>query len=310
MNGFCECLNIEAWPELKGFLSKGSREKKWVIRPIETGKPVILEIFLFKQSHRRYDIEFWSEIIASEIAKIIGIPSPKALCARDGDKYGILLKFFLKLVDNHAVQELREGGDLISAVDPSFDRKKGEKHNIHLIEQVFKHYKKDIIFNIFLKLLVFDAIIGNTDRHQENWGVILDHEAKTVTLAPAYDNSDCFGREILEADIESFLKDDKKLNRYLLRGEPHISWSDDGIVLKKLNHIDFLKQMVGKWPFVSNYIKELTTFSDQVVTEMLAKLFSIEIRNPRYKISDKRGEFIKKIIIGRRDLIKREFGLI
>ena len=52
--------------------SRGSREKKWVVRP-----PQVLggesEMFLFKESHKRHPTEFWSEIVAHRVGKLIGV---------------------------------------------------------------------------------------------------------------------------------------------------------------------------------------------------------------------------------------------
>lgn len=300
-------LNIEKWPEVEGHLSKGSREKKWVYNPSKSGKSDTLEIFLFKESHRRYDAEFWSEIIANRIAKLIKIPAPEAFCANDGNRYGILQKFFLKLKGKQIIEYLVEGGDLITAIDPSFDRKKGERHNVYLVEKVLKFLKKDIIFKDFLQLLVFDAIIGNTDRHQENWGLILNVGEKHVRLAPAYDNSDCFGREILEEHIQGFLDDKNKLIRYILRGKPHMRWSDDGEILYELSHFDFLDKMVNKWPLVRGYIKKQTTFSNQEIEKILSELHEINIANEKYALTKLRCDFINAIIVTRRDLIRKKF---
>ena len=46
----------------------------------------------------------------------------------------------------------------------------------------------------FLGYLLLDALIGNTDRHHENWAVI-ESEGKQM-LAPSYDHASCLGREL------------------------------------------------------------------------------------------------------------------
>jgi len=43
-------------------------------------------------------------------------------------------------------------------------------------------------------MLFFDAWIGNSDRHQENWGII--NFPKGLRLAPIYDTAACLGAEL------------------------------------------------------------------------------------------------------------------
>ena len=67
-----ECINVNNWHRLKD-LPKGSREKQWVLRDV-TGlrKPGSnVELYHFKESHKRYPAEFWAEIVASEVGKIM-----------------------------------------------------------------------------------------------------------------------------------------------------------------------------------------------------------------------------------------------
>lgn len=44
---------------------------------------------------------------------------------------------------------------------------------------------------------MFDALVGNTDRHAENWGVVIDYTNRydpTYSLAPAFDHASSLGR--------------------------------------------------------------------------------------------------------------------
>lgn len=44
-------------------------------------------------------------------------------------------------------------------------------------------------FDCFAGLLVFDALVGNTDRHHENWAIVED----TGLLAPSFDHGASLG---------------------------------------------------------------------------------------------------------------------
>ena len=48
--------------------------------------------------------------------------------------------------------------------------------------------------------LVLDAVIGNTDRHHENWGILRKRMPKgwTGMVAPSFDHASSLGRELLD----------------------------------------------------------------------------------------------------------------
>ncbi len=68
-----------------------------------------------------------------------------------------------------------------------------------LIAEISDIYGKEA----FCDLMVFDALIGNTDRHLGNFGMIVDNDAgKVLRPAPIFDNGYCV--------LNSFTKDDLK----------------------------------------------------------------------------------------------------
>ena len=54
----------------------------------------------------------------------------------------------------------------------------------------------------FIGYLLLDALIGNTDRHHQNWGVLVRREdsASMRELAPSFDHASSLGRELTDAD--------------------------------------------------------------------------------------------------------------
>lgn len=66
-------------------------------------------------------------------------------------------------------------------------------------------------FALFAGYLLLDAVIGNTDRHHENWGALLvGSKPRETILAPTYDHASSLGRE---------LSDDKRSARLQARDE-------------------------------------------------------------------------------------------
>jgi hypothetical protein len=51
--------------------------------------------------------------------------------------------------------------------------------------------------DVFLGYLMLDAVVGNTDRHHENWGWV-HYPGKAIELAPTFDHASCLGRELTD----------------------------------------------------------------------------------------------------------------
>ena len=66
---------------------------------------------------------------------------------------------------------------------------------------------------------LLDGLIGNTDRHHENWMVAYVEDAGEVQMrvAPSFDHASSLGRELLDADRERILSSNGVLH-YLRRG--------------------------------------------------------------------------------------------
>ena len=79
----------------------------------------------------------------------------------------------------------------------------------------------------FAGYLVLDAMIGNTDRHSENWGMLRKRvqshsiEFLSESLSPSYDHGSCLGRELSDERREESLAANRVEN-YVERGRGQI----------------------------------------------------------------------------------------
>ncbi|MDE6888674.1 MAG: HipA domain-containing protein [Eubacterium sp.] len=191
------------WREYEG-ASEGSgrSEKQWLINP-ET-----MEIGLFKYKKDEETTDHASECIASDLAELIGLS-----CARFelGRYYGREGSFSYNIVEKDSM-ELVEGVHFISSLYSKFDVEKlmdtqtGEKYSLEMIASALKGFH---LFEEFLPILVFDFLIGNTDRHQSNWAFI--KEENKYRLSPLYDNSSSLCAFVSESKIKKYLGRDKML---------------------------------------------------------------------------------------------------
>jgi len=63
----------------------------------------------------------------------------------------------------------------------------------------------------FWDMFVVDAFIGNNDRNNGNWGVLIDPQGSDPTLAPVYDNGSAFFNKRSIAQMTKRLQDEKAM---------------------------------------------------------------------------------------------------
>lgn len=164
--------NISEWNEQSWWNTGGTRDKKIYLNP-EDG-----ELYYFKQSFKKgqrdYKHEFWSEIIASEVGELLGFDILPYHIAIRGNVVGCISKSMI----NQASEELIEGGKYLQAFDNTFkpeNIKLRNQYNFDLILNTLISFKKEKHLKELVETIVFDALIGNSDRHQENWAIINIH---------------------------------------------------------------------------------------------------------------------------------------
>jgi hypothetical protein len=84
-------------------------------------------------------------------------------------------------------------------------------------------------FDVFVGYLLLDALLGNQDRHQLNWGLIRGSDGR-LTLAPTFDHASSLGRNESDAvRIERMTTRDKgrSLETYAQRARSGLYRSQD-----------------------------------------------------------------------------------
>lgn len=153
-------------------------------------------------------------------------------------------------------------------------------------------------------MLFFDALIGNTDRHQDNWELLWNQEkARHVRMSPVFDNGTSLGYEILESKIDDFYQSDK-MKSYIRKGRHHLRWQlkDE----RRCQHLDLLHRLTIKFPNLNDQVKEkLALFhSDQLRSVMdNCRKYSVPI-----PLTQKRADFICHLVTSRYDAIKQKFS--
>ncbi|MDD3252805.1 MAG: HipA domain-containing protein [Lachnospiraceae bacterium] len=67
--------------------------------------------------------------------------------------------------------------------------------------------------DFFWDMFVADAFLGNFDRHNGNWGILIDEQNRCAHIAPVYDCGSCLYPQLDEAQMQKVLADDREINQ-------------------------------------------------------------------------------------------------
>lgn len=227
-----QLVDVADWPADDFFATypEGARDKRAFFPPENCVLPFIKKTrrYLYKLSDKRYPEQFWGEIIAYWIGRMIGVPVPPAYPAIDsvkGDSAALIEWFY-----EDGVQSSVLGGRFMQMMIDGFDMKKGTQHNFKSIAAFFRllHKQGSLDDHAWLeawaKGLIFDSLIGNTDRHQNNWAILFrsNSGAGSVSMAPWFDNGTSFGCDRHEASAKNWSAE--RFKQYLSKGKHHMRW--------------------------------------------------------------------------------------
>ena len=115
----------------------------------------------------------------------------------------------------------------------------------------------------FYQMLCIDALIGNYDRHSNNWGFIADGQANILSLAPVYDCGSSLMPHLSHEEMLSRLKD-PKLMRQANIDSPTLAMNVHG---KRRKYAFF---MISK--YASEFRKELPSLWDKISEEKIGRV--------------------------------------
>lgn len=244
--------DISQWEEHQYYGTGGTRDKVVVENPEDR------YLYYFKTSLRKkvidYKYEFWSEIIASEIGESLGLDILHYDVAWKDDRLGCLSKSMIIPLK----EELQEGYKWLTGFDTTYDINDKDAYTFQIIERLLtSRFKDEEFIRNIIEIIVFDSIIGNEDRHQENWSIIVTNKLvdkttlfrkkKSVvetlyTFAPIYDSGSSMGRELNDDKVAQMLKDQVQLEAYIRRGQSEIHWEGER---GKQKHLDLISKIAN-----------------------------------------------------------------
>ena len=287
--------NYSAWEPYSGFPEgSGRSEKIWLINPKtrETG--------LFKYKKDVETTDDVSECIAYQLSNLLDIPCAKfELGIYQGRKGSMSYN-----IVNSSREILIEGINFINVRYPHYDADlffDKESQDVYSVEMADNILKDVINFKYFLNMLMFDFLIGNSDRHQSNWAIICN-DKKEIRFSPLYDNGSSLCAYIKEEQIDSYLGKDKKRWGALVDTKSRSLIRCGKRDKKRPTHLDMIKYLY------ETYFDETEEFAQKIV-ESLTKdsIYDALNQYSEDELTRKKKELIFRFLQAKVELLQKVY---
>ncbi|MET4043104.1 hypothetical protein ABIC03_004816 [Bradyrhizobium sp. RT6a] len=154
--------------------------------------------------------------------------------------------------------------------------------------------------------MTFDALIGNTDRHPQNWGFLVKRiqpEEIDLELAPVFDNGTSFGYEYSDAQI----KDEwlpARMTSYLNKGTHHCSWEQDARTGGR--HIELCKSLAQSSADAGTAARSMIRLATSNIDEIVNWCAQFEAP---VRFNDDRANFVCQQLRARQDALANAIGV-
>ena len=169
---------------------------------------------LFKQN-RAGTGEDWAEVIAAEVAASLGMPYAyyelAEIAGHGAPVFGVVSRNFCP-----PDADLVLGNELLLQDDPAYPMQAVANYSVaaHTVDRVLQAIRGwallppqgwaveagiESAVDVFVGYLMLDALVGNTDRHHENWGAISLRDRR-IFLSPTFDHASSLGCILTDAE--------------------------------------------------------------------------------------------------------------
>lgn len=188
------------------------------------------------KGNSRYTNSCFSEDICCRIFNFLGIPAQKTLLGtyQEGEREKIVVacKDFedppWKL---QAFAELKNA--CVETSQSGYGTELSEVLNAVSEQMILDPLK---LKEFFWDMFIADALVGNFDRHNGNWGFLVNEQEETAVIAPVYDCGSCLYPQLSDENIAAVLRDKDEIDARIFV----FPASALKIESQKINYADFI----------------------------------------------------------------------
>ena len=236
--------------------------------------------YILKSRQRLYDKGFSnvtlhyandpiSEYVGSHIYEIVGIPVHETILGTYNDRLCVLCK---DLAYPKQIVELRDVRNIIMSEEVT-QSNDGMSSSISDIMQIIDECNaidyKESTRQRFYQMLVVDALIGNTDRNNSNWG-FLATDNDTLELCPVYDCGGCLNNKASDEQLSEYINDEEKMRQLALEYTVHLKDVHDN----EINPFHYIEHNLDN-PFILRSLALVKDVDENKIFDLIDSLDNI-----------------------------------
>jgi hypothetical protein len=233
-----------------GMPSVGGKAPKWVL----TSEYDPNDFYIAKLGATNGRAETFTELFNNQLGEALGFEMAHSGVARlDGDLYFLTRNFRApgeRLV--HGSLMIEEIFGAKQETDRIHYKSEQSFYGVDFLRDVINAFCKDdasTVFERFIEMLVFDALIGSMDRHAQNWGVLQQTRLpQRYRFAPIFDSARALLWLLPERKLVEYDTDVGQLRRYVDASKPCIGPPGNHPKVNACNHFDVVESLVPLYP--------------------------------------------------------------
>jgi hypothetical protein len=217
--------------------------------------------------------QHWAEKIAAELAARIDTFHAKVELALFQNQQGSATESFAR--DG---RDLVHGNQILAGKVLGYDSARKFRQSDHTLDNIFLALEKGFVTPdgatcaklCFASYLVLDALIGNTDRHHENWGILRERvgDKWKGMMAPTFDHASSLGRELLDEGLgkcRHLLLKENRIGVYAEKAPGAIYWKNSD--KRGTSPLELVRRATAEHPDLFRPALEKLNRLDRTVTD-------------------------------------------
>lgn len=269
--------------------------------------------YIVKTAEKWYPHESMQEYLINRIGQVLGLKMNEINMYRINGQVRFLSKFFLRTEQESLIHGTEICGEYLAdnefAHEIAVDRQEARQlYTFEFIEEAIKGVfttQSTAILSDLVRILVFDALVGNNDRHFYNWAVIrpIRKGRSMAAMSPVYDSSrgllwnisdqKCVKWSEMLAENPNF----RQFDHYVVNAAPRISIETD----KSVNHFQLMEYLCSCNKEYATIVKSLSSEANQQkVVDLYQSDFAV------FYIKE-RNQLVTKLIKERFERVRESF---